>query len=75
MKNERLCNCPLPCQCNVPTGSKCWQCPECRVDQHMNRTAERVPWSDLAHARRDEEQPEDPLHLLTNVILSQGMGP
>lgn len=48
MENERLCDCPLPCQCNVPTGSNChWQCVECRAGQHMNRNAERVPWGEL----------------------------
>ncbi len=48
MKNERLCDCPLPCQCNMPTGSnRRWQCVECRAGQHMNRNAERVPWAEL----------------------------
>ncbi len=49
MENERLCDCPLPCQCNVPTGNNLhWQCPLCRGGLHMNRNAERVPWAQLA---------------------------
>lgn len=38
---EKFCECPLPCQCNVPFEGRGARCPDCMRGNHMDKNGVR----------------------------------